>query len=105
MEPISIAFESGCRTVTSSGQYYTLGTELGDQIRVVNAGASPVCILPGTGSQTAVFPTNAASANGAGVYIPAGNTEIFTVRTSTSLHCICAAGQTTTLYISKGGGE
>lgn len=105
MEPINIPQTSGCRNIDSTGEYLAVGGGHGNQTRIYNSGPNAVCVLSGTGAQLAIFPTDNATANGSGVVIPAGNTEVFTMQPGGSLHFICLAGQTATVYASRGLGE
>lgn len=107
MQPIfGLSNRSAARAVTSAGQYCAPGGGSGEQLRIYNAGPNDVCILAGDGTQTAAFPTDSATAaNGAGVVIGAGIIEIFSCPLLVNLHLICAAGNTATVYCSRGNGQ
>src|SRR4051812_37675571 len=97
------AQSSGARAITSAGQRITLPGGEGEQVRIYNSGPNDVCALSGTGAQVAAFPTDAATPNGAGVVIAAGNTEVFSCANS-DVHFICKATQTATVFVSRGKG-
>ena len=105
LTPFTISNTSGARAITSAGQYLAIGGGAGDQVRIYNAGPNPVAALCGLGSQTAIFPTDSATANGAGVVIAPGATEVFSMCQGGSMHFICAATQTATVYASRGLGN
>lgn len=94
---------SGSRAITSAGQRLTLPGGEGEQIRIFNSGPNAVCGLAGAGAQVAVFPTDAATPNGAGTVIGAGMAETFSC-SATDIHFITLAGQTATVFLTRGKG-
>jgi hypothetical protein len=76
------------------------------QIRIYNAGPNKVCVRSSDGSTAAVMPTDSATPNGVGTVIPPNGVEPFTLPAgASSLHGICAAGETATIYFSVGLGD
>jgi hypothetical protein len=99
----SLGGTSGARAITSAGQHITVPGGEGEQVRIYNSGPNAVAALSGAGSQTAIFPTDAATPNGSGAVIGAGGVEIFTCQAA-DIHFITLAGQTATVYFSRGKG-
>lgn len=101
----NVSNTGGRRAVTSAGQRLALGGGGGDQIRVYNKGPDDVCLLVGDGTQSAVFPTDAATSNGAGLVMGPG-VEVFSIQNaSVDVHAICDTGGTATIYVSRGNGQ
>jgi hypothetical protein len=105
MEIFPLSLSSACRAVTSAGQFTTMPGGANSQIRIYNAGPNKVCVRSSDGAQLAVMPTDAAAPNGVGVVIPPNGVEPFTLPAGpSSLHAICAAGETAEIYFSVGVG-
>jgi len=100
-----ISRRCGLRAVTEAGQRLTMPGGENANVRISNMGSSPCAILPGAGAQLAVYPTDSATPNGAGLVLPPGNTEIFSLPASVvDIHAICAAGGSTDITWSIGAG-
>ena len=104
LQPFNLSNKSGARAIDSTGQRLTIPGGIGDQIRILNLGPNIVCVMAGSGSQTAVMPTDNATPNGSGLVIAVGSTEVFSIGSSVDIHAICAAAATATIYVSRGSG-
>lgn len=103
LTPMKLGFPTLVIAATATAAATALANTKVQFVNFYNAGSSPVAVNSGPSTITVVFPTGTAQNC---TIIPAGFMATFTKNNAADTHIatICAAGQTTTLYVQTGEG-